>query len=130
MRLLIVDDDPQMRHLLVSLLGLYGVRDCLTANDAREAAALLANERFDGMLLDLHMPGVNGVELLRAVRAQPEHAELPVMVISGDADDQRIAAVAELGIADFLLKPLRPVTAGVRLQRFISQCRERTRQRA
>lgn len=130
MRLLIVDDDPQMRHLLVSLLGLYGVRDCLTANDAREAAALLANERFDGMLLDLLMPGVNGVELLRAVRAQPEHAELPVMVISGDADDQRIATVAELGIADFLLKPLRPVTAGVRLQRFISQCRERTRQRA
>lgn len=130
MRLLIVDDDPQMRHLLVSLLGLYGVRDCLTANDAREAAALLAAERFDGLLLDLMMPGVNGVELLRAIRAQSEHADLPVMVVSGDSDDQRVTAIAELGVTDFLLKPLRPVTAGVRLQRFISQCRDRRRQRA
>ncbi len=124
MRLLIVDDDPHMRRLLVNLVGLYGVQACLTAGHSKEAAAVLAEEAVDGIILDLMMPDIDGEQFLRALREHPGKRHLPVLIVSGDGSQERVAAIAGLGVFDFVLKPLRPTVAGERLMRFVAHCRE------
>lgn len=126
-RLLIIDDDPQMRRLLTSLLAHYGAPDSLVAEDAAEAAALLASERVDGIVLDLMMPRMHGTELLRVLREHDQTRMTPVLIVSGDGSRESVLAIAELGAFDFVLKPLRPAIVGERLQRFISHCQEQAR---
>jgi len=100
-KLLIVDDDP---HLLESLRVVFsGLYDVSTALSAEEAAVLLEQQESDVMLLDVILPGVNGVEFLRTVRAK--RPNLPVVMISGAPSIRPIMAALELGASDYIRKP-------------------------
>ncbi len=114
-RILIVEDDP---NILISLNFLmendgYHTRICANGN-----AALAAAEAFEPhlVLLDIMLPGLDGYELCRALRANPAHADVKIVVLSAKGRESEIAKAYELGADAYLTKPFatREVTDTVR----------------
>lgn len=100
-KLLIVDDDP---HLLESLRVVFGgLYEVSTAISAEEAAVQLEQQGIDVMLLDVVLPGLNGVDFLRIVREI--RPNLPVVMISGASSIRPVMKALELGASDFIRKP-------------------------
>ncbi len=92
-RVLVVDDDGQVRALLSRQLQAYGVV-VDTASGGAQAMAMLDRDRFDAMMLDLDMPGITGLDvLLHVQRAAPA---LPVLVVTGTFEAERIEGAAEV----------------------------------
>jgi CheY-like chemotaxis protein len=80
-RILIVDDEPGVREVLGRLLAREGY-ECLEAADGPQALTLIRHERLDAVLLDLRMPGLGGMEVLR--QAQVLHPDLPIVVVTSN----------------------------------------------
>lgn len=102
--LLIVDDESPLRQLLHSALSLKGYRVTCAA-DGLEAIELIATRRddFDAVLLDLNMPGANGVEVARII--QSTRPELPVIIVTGHLDQESRTAFEQMGRDVFIRKP-------------------------
>ncbi len=103
-RLLIVDDDSDIREVLMSILEAQGY-EVAGAADGLEALERLAKGPPPSLIiLDLMMPRMNGVQLLERMRAMPRFADIPVLVLSGDAHGRELTA--KLGVRACLLKPI------------------------
>lgn len=102
---LIVEDDAQSRGALARLLvhAGYAVE---TARNGHEALATLERLRPALLLLDLMMPGMDGVEVLNRIRANPDHRDLPVIVLSGDVHSRRTSELHALDVSGLLAKPV------------------------
>lgn len=105
MRLLIVDDSKTIRMLLRSLLAKIGYTEVSESDSAENALSQLALERFDGLLLDVHLPGKDGLTLLKELRENPKTAPLPVVMISSDNDIRNVELAKNLGANGFIRKP-------------------------
>src|SRR6185369_5468539 len=104
-KILVVDDTPANVKLLADLLAVKGY-DVVTAANGEEGLKRLAADRPDLVLLDIMMPGMNGYEVCRAIRSDPAHGVLPVvMVTSLDPTQERIKGL-DAGADDFLTKPI------------------------
>ena len=102
---LVVDDDPRSRELMRIVLEVEGYRARL-AGDGVEALEMLRARLPDVVLLDLRMPGMDGLEFCRRARAIAGAAVVPIVVLSGLADQATRASVAASGASAFLAKPL------------------------
>lgn len=104
---LVVDDSPDIAQMLAALLRLSGY-DVSVASSAPEALEAASEKRFDVVVSDIGMPGMNGYELARALRARPEYAAVPMVAVTGFAMyDDRDRAV-EAGFNAHLSKPIDP----------------------
>lgn len=118
--ILIVDDNPSSLDLLTHRLERDGHR-VGSCSDGETALRATATENFDLILLDLLMPGINGIEVLRRLRENPRTADTPVVMMSGvDATDSIVRSI-EAGADDFLVKPLDPVLLRVRLSAILER---------
>lgn len=106
LKVLHVDDDPMNLRVVQEILGAYGHHAVMAASGA-EALSRLSNERFDLMLLDIHMPGMTGLEVIEALRtrAGPER-DTPVIALTADIYSRRPAEYLALGFNDFVSKPI------------------------
>jgi EAL domain-containing protein (putative c-di-GMP-specific phosphodiesterase class I)/CheY-like chemotaxis protein len=100
---LVVDDDDAMRRTMRRILGAAGFR-VAEARDGGEAVAALGDRTYDVVVSDLHMPGLDGLALLRAVRAVD--LDLPVILVTGDPDVSSAAQAVEHGAFRYLTKPV------------------------
>lgn len=104
-KVLVVDDDEDASDLLAQYLEVHGI-ECLALTDAREALKAILQDRRIGLLItDLRMGPFDGLELIGKVR-ESERAELPIIIISGDAGVQDAITAMHLSVVDFLLKPI------------------------
>lgn len=104
-RVLVVDDNRTSRLIVTKALNQLGCKWAEAASGS-EALHMLENSTFDLVLLDIEMPGMNGLEVLRRMRSGSNRLETPVLVISGlDGDRDTVAQAIELGAEDFLPKP-------------------------
>ncbi|BBK38127.1 DNA-binding response regulator [Allostella sp. ATCC 35155] len=103
-RILVVDDDGEIRRLLAGFLGRNGFA-VATARDAADMEAALAAEMPDLVVLDLVLPGVSGLELCRRIRAR---SDLPVIMLTARGDDTDRIVGLEVGADDYLPKPFNP----------------------
>jgi two-component system, chemotaxis family, response regulator WspR len=135
--LLIVDDEPDMRLALRSLLGVYGYADVRTVASTREALDVLTAESpspFDLILTDVAMPGLSGIELCRQVKATPHLADIPVLVVTGRVTDDLMDRAFAAGAHDFVLQGVDPhellarVRAALNLKQELERRRARERQ--
>src|SRR5438876_786656 len=103
--ILVVDDEPANRELMVALLEPQGYA-VLTAEDGQEALDLFANHPPDLVLLDVMMPRLDGVEVCRRLKNNPETRLTPVVLVTAlSALDDRVRGL-EAGADDFLAKPV------------------------
>jgi two-component system response regulator MprA len=102
MRLLVVDDDASVREALALVLGLDGF-EVTTAGDGREAIRTLSHGRPDAVILDVLMPGLDGLEVCRRIRATGDRT--PVLMLTARAEVSERVAGLEAGADDYLAKP-------------------------
>jgi len=115
---LIVDDDADHRELLTLALRRCG-HEVVEAADARSAQQRIDGGGVDAVLLDVRMPGESGIELCRRLRDDPATATLPIMLVSADVNDQRIAAARTAGADDYLTKPFNRSELAARLDNML-----------
>jgi CheY-like chemotaxis protein len=102
-KLLIADDDAFNRQLIIALLVKISNIEVIEARDGLEALNILKQNSIDMLLLDYHMPKMNGDELLRKIKDEPKLSQIPVAIITTDESDMR--HLYALGADDFILKP-------------------------
>lgn len=104
-RVLVVDDERLNRAMLVKLLDRQGF-DVVAASDGEEALRLAEKISPDLVLLDIVMPGMDGFEVLHALRLQKDESELPVIMVTGADETSKLVKAFDLGANDFLTKPI------------------------
>jgi two-component system, chemotaxis family, chemotaxis protein CheY len=104
-RFLVVDDFSTMRRILRNLLKELGFMNVQEAEDGVDALARLRAERFDFVVSDWNMPNMNGIELLRAIRADARLKHLPVLMVTAEAKRDNIVLAAQAGASGYVVKP-------------------------
>lgn len=107
-KILIVDDEPINVKVCQKYLGELGYKQCVGVTDSTRAMGALLQERPDLVILDVMMPVVSGVDLLKLIRANSDFAHLPVLILTAASDRTTKLTVLELGASDFLSKPIDP----------------------
>jgi len=102
-QILVVDDEEAVRNILSRFFAKKEYK-VLTADTSERAIAILEKEKVDAVLLDIHLPGLNGLETLRKIRAS--WPDIPVVMISGQQDEDVAKAALEEGAFDYVVKPL------------------------
>ena len=105
MKFLIVDDFSTMRRIVKNLLNDLGFMNTAEAEDGHSALALLRAQPFDFVVTDWNMPGMTGIELLRAIRADAKLAKLPVLMVTAEAKREQIVEAAQSGVNGYIIKP-------------------------
>jgi adenylate cyclase len=113
--ILIVDDNEDNRYTLRLLLESDGHEQVTDASGGKEAVALLEKEKFNLVLLDMMMPDLNGDEVLKIIKANPDTRDIPVVMISADTDTEKVSKCIELGADDYLAKPFNPIILRARI---------------
>src|SRR5947209_790851 len=107
-RIMIADDDPVIRHLVTSIVKQQGYTP-VTLNDGREACRLLQNDAdFKAAILDMSMPYLRGIDLIRYMRTEKRLMRIPVMLITAEQDIKLLADSLSAGATAFLPKPFAP----------------------
>jgi DNA-binding response OmpR family regulator len=104
---LLVDDDVRLASLVTEYLGRHEI-DVTAAGDGERGLAALRRGRFDVVLLDLMLPGIDGLELCRRIRATPGLAAIPILMLTAKGDDVDRIVGLEIGADDYLPKPFNP----------------------
>ena len=104
---LLIDDDARLGALVTEYLGRHQI-DVTVAGDGERGLSVLRKGRFDVVLLDVMLPGADGFEVCRRLRAAPELAAVPVIMLTARGDDVDKIVGLELGADDYLAKPFNP----------------------
>jgi DNA-binding response OmpR family regulator len=117
-RVLLADDDPRVLHVVARYLELEGF-DMSTVEDGEAAVAAAAANPPDLIILDIMMPGIDGIEACRRIRANPETAETPVLMFSALSEEAH--AAAEAGADGMLPKPFSLPSLAEAVRSFFAQ---------
>ena len=128
-RLLIVDDVADNRTILARRFAKRGF-DCVEVDSGEAALAAIARESFDAVLLDVMMPGMNGLEVLRRARAGHSADELPIIMVTANAMSEDVAGALALGANDYVTKPVDFAVALARVNNQVERRRHEMEARA
>ncbi|QIZ77341.1 chemotaxis response regulator CheY [Ferrimonas lipolytica] len=110
MKILIVDDFSTMRRIIKNLLRDLGFNNTQEADDGSTALPMLQNGDFDFVVTDWNMPGMQGIDLLRAIRADNNLKHLPVLMVTAEAKREQIITAAQAGVNGYIVKPFTAAT--------------------
>ncbi len=110
MKILIVDDYSTMRRIIKNVLHEIGYDNTDEADDGKTALPMLQGGGYDFLITDWNMPGMQGIDLLKAVRANEKTAKLPVLLVTAEAKREQIVLAAEAGVNGYIVKPFTPET--------------------
>jgi len=117
---LVVDDLETMRHVTMNQLRLLGAGKILTAHNGLEGLKLLNHHQVDVVLADLHMPLMDGLELLKVIRTDEKLRKLPVIMITSSAGRDRVDEVIAAGVTSLLVKPYSQALLEARVTRALN----------
>ncbi len=126
---LVVEDEADIRALIVHHLTRDGFR-CRTAGDGGEALARLRASVPDLIVLDLMLPGIDGLELTRRLRAEPAWAAVPIIMLTAKADEVDRVVGLEMGADDYVAKPFSPKELLARVRAVLRRARPAEESRA
>lgn len=110
MKILIVDDFSTMRRIIKNVLHELGFNNTDEADDGLTALPMLKAGSYDFLITDWNMPGMQGIDLLKALRADARLASLPVLLVTAEAKRDQIVKAAEAGVNGYIIKPFTPDT--------------------
>ena len=120
---LVVDDEEIICTLFAAMLSHYGHYHVVTTTDGHQVLDILRREPFDVMLLDMSMPAISGLEVLRQVTQAFE--ELPVIIVTGHGSIEIAVESMQAGAADFVTKPVPAAVLHLRIQKALEHARTR-----
>lgn len=109
MKVLIVDDFSTMRRIIKNLLRDLGFTNTYEADDGHTALPMLKNGNFEFVVTDWNMPIMEGIDLLKEIRKDPQLKHLPVLMVTAEAKREQIIEAAQAGVNGYIVKPF---TAG------------------
>ncbi|MEJ0039075.1 MAG: chemotaxis response regulator CheY [Gammaproteobacteria bacterium] len=119
MKFLVVDDYSTMRRIVKNLLHDLGYANVTEADDGKTALPLLQNGSFDFLITDWNMPGMPGLDLLKAVRSNDKLKKLPVLMLTAEAKREQIVEAAQAGVSGYVIKPFTAVTLKEKIDKIL-----------
>jgi two-component system chemotaxis response regulator CheY len=105
MKILVVDDFSTMRRIVKNLLKQLGYENIEEAEDGEQALGKLRSTRFQFVVSDWNMPNMTGIELLKNVRSDPELKALPFLMVTAEADKEKVVEAIKSGVNNYIIKP-------------------------
>jgi len=121
MKILIVDDFSTMRRIIKNLLRDLGFNNTQEADDGNTALPMLQSGNYDFLVTDWNMPGMTGIDLLKAVRADAKLASLPVLLVTAEAKKDQIIEAAQAGVNGYIVKPFTAVTLKEKIEKIFER---------
>jgi two-component system chemotaxis response regulator CheY len=121
MKILVVDDFSTMRRIIKNLLKDLGFTNIQEADDGNTALPMLQQGDFDFVVTDWNMPGMQGIDLLRAIRANPNLKHIPVLMVTAEAKKEQIIAAAQAGVNGYVIKPFTAATLKEKLAKIFER---------
>jgi two-component system chemotaxis response regulator CheY len=121
-KFLVVDDYSTMRKIVKKILSDLGYTNIEEADDGKPALvkveeALKANAPFGCVISDWNMPGMTGLDLLKAIRANPALKATPVILATAEGDQANVLEAAKAGVSDYVVKPFNPATLAEKMKK-------------
>jgi two-component system, chemotaxis family, chemotaxis protein CheY len=114
-RVLVADDSSTMRKIILRSLQAVGVGETVEAADGSEAVSLFQPGQFDLVLTDWNMPGKTGLEVVQEIRAKD--AKVPIIMVTTEAEKDRVMQAIQAGVSDYLVKPFTADTLREKLEK-------------
>jgi len=120
-KILVVDDFSTMRRIIKNLLKDLGFSNIQEADDGNTALPMLQQGGFDFVVTDWNMPGMQGIDLLKAIRADDKLKHLPVLMVTAEAKKEQIVAAAQAGVNGYVVKPFTAATLKEKLDKIFER---------
>ncbi|NRD73361.1 chemotaxis protein CheY [Shewanella sp. VB17] len=121
MKILVVDDFSTMRRIIKNLLRDLGFNNTQEADDGSTALPMLQNGDFDFVVTDWNMPGMQGIDLLKAIRADEKLKGIPVLMVTAESKREQIIAAAQAGVNGYVVKPFTAATLKEKLDKIFER---------
>ena len=116
---LVVDDFSTMRRIIKNLLHDLGYPNVTEADDGKTALPMLQAGGFDFLISDWNMPGMSGLDLIKAVRSDAKLAKMPVLMLTAEAKREQIIEAAQAGVNGYVIKPFTAETLKEKLDKIL-----------
>ena len=120
-KILIVDDFSTMRRIIKNLLRDLGFTNTEEADDGTTALPMLQGGSFELLVTDWNMPGMQGIDLLKHVRADENLASLPVLMVTAEQKKEQIVEAAQAGVNGYIVKPFTAQTLKEKLEKIFER---------
>lgn len=124
LRILVVDDIENMRKLIASMLFKLKYTHVAMAANGREAWMKLQSGNFDIVVADWNMPNMSGLDLLKAIRSDPNLGKLPVLMVTAEAVKENVVAAAKYKVNGYIVKPFSPATLEHKIDDIITKANQ------
>jgi two-component system chemotaxis response regulator CheY len=124
MKFLVVDDFSTMRRIIRNLLKELGYINVTEAEDGNIAFAKLKRDSFDFIISDWNMPGMDGLQLLQAIRNEPVLNHVPVLMVTAEAKKENILAAAKAGANGYVVKPFTAAILDEKISRILDKLKK------
>ena len=121
MKILVVDDFSTMRRIIKNLLRDLGFTNTQEADDGSTALPMLQAGNFDFLVTDWNMPIMQGIELLKAVRADEKLKTMPVLMVTAESKREQIIEAAQAGVNGYIVKPFTAGTLNEKLEKIFER---------
>ena len=118
-KVLVVDDFATMRKIIKNNLKGMGFNNIVEAENGQKALEELKKESVGLIISDWNMPGMTGIELLKAVRGDAELNSIPFIMVTAEGQKDNVMEAAEAGVSNYVVKPLTPDTFSEKLQKVL-----------
>ena len=123
MKILVVDDFSTMRRIIKNLLRDLGFNNTSEADDGLTALPMLKSGNFDLLVTDWNMPGMQGIDLLKAVRADADEnlKNIPVLMVTAEQKKEQIVEAAQAGVNGYIVKPFTALILKEKLEKIFAR---------
>lgn len=116
MKILVVDDSSTMRRIIINMLTKIGGHEIVEAGNGREGIDKVQTGGIEFILTDWHMPEMNGLEFVRAVRETPGMERVPILMVTSNAVSDEVMEAVKAGVNGYVVKPFQPETLRAKIE--------------
>ncbi|MFZ8803071.1 MAG: response regulator [Candidatus Calescibacterium sp.] len=109
-KILLVDDQPLIRKIVRDILAQLGYMNVEEAENGQDALEKLKAKKFDLIFLDWNMPIMQGIDVLRELRKMPAYKDTPVIMLTAEAEKEKVLTAIQEGVTNYIVKPFKPAT--------------------
>lgn len=120
-KILVVDDFATMRKVIKNLLKNAGYNNIVEAEDGADALRVLKSAKVEFIISDWNMPNMNGLEFLKAVRADNEFSDLPFLMVTAEALQDNVVMAVKAGVSNYIVKPFTAEILGEKIEKTLKR---------